>query len=87
MSTATTRTSRNDEAQCGADPCCGQRNTAQGCIFAPKILGTVPDKRGGVGTSVARIPRYEGDPEPWIDAADTEHGGRYEESEVDAGRS
>ncbi|MER7487973.1 hypothetical protein ABTY20_19105 [Streptomyces sp. NPDC126497] len=80
-------TIQNDEDRCGADPCCGQRNTPQGCIFAPKILGKVRDPRGGVSTSVARLPRYAGDPEPWIDVADTEYGGRYEESEVDAGRS
>lgn len=74
----------NNETRCGADPCCGQRNTPQGCIFAPKILGTVPDKRGGMGTSVAWLPRTGGDTEPWIDAADTEYGGRYEENEVDS---
>jgi hypothetical protein len=71
-----------DESRCGADPCCGQRNTPQGCIFAPKILGKVPDPRGGVGTPVAWLPRHAGDPEPWTDAADTEYGGRYEETEV-----
>lgn len=73
---------RNDEAQCGAEPCCGQRNTPQGCIFAPKITGKVLDPDGGVATPVAWVPRFAGDPEPWIDAADTSYGGRYSADEV-----
>lgn len=63
-------TENGGEARCGADPCCGQRDTKQGCIFAPKVLGTAPSPHG-VGTPVAWQPRYKGDPEPWVDAADT----------------